>query len=452
MASTQTCSAGAPDAQQAEGRTSAHALDPRALRRIVMASVAGNALEWYDFFLYSTAAALVFGELFFPRGTDPLIGTLAAFAGFAVGFAARPFGGVLFGHIGDRYGRKGALVWTLSLMGGATFLIGLLPTYGQVGLWAPALLVLLRVVQGIASGGEWGGGVLMISESAPPEQRGFYASWSQIGVGGGFVLSAAVFFAVQMLPHDSFMSWGWRVPFLLSIIIFGVGVYIRSTLPESTEFAKSEAAGKTSHMPVLDAIRKHPRAILVAMGLRVAENGGSYIFLAFSLVYGKFIGVPGTVMLAGVMVSMTVELVTMLLWGRLSDRIGRKPVYLIGAVGLIAVAFPFFWLLDTQAPALIWLALLLGNAVCHGAMIGTQPSLMGELFSTEVRYSGMALGHEIASVFAGGLSPLVATALLAKYHAAWPVALLLMAMGAITVIALLCTRETVRRATSDGTR
>ncbi|MCG5072675.1 MFS transporter [Paraburkholderia tagetis] len=452
MANTQTCSAGAPDASHADARTSVHALDPRALRRIVMASVAGNALEWYDFFLYSTAAALVFGELFFPRGTDPLIGTLAAFAGFAVGFAARPFGGVLFGHIGDRYGRKGALVWTLSLMGGATFLIGLLPTYGQVGLWAPALLVLLRVVQGIASGGEWGGGVLMISESAPPEKRGFYASWSQIGVGGGFVLSAAVFFAVQMLPHDSFMSWGWRVPFLLSILIFGVGVYIRSTLPESTEFAKSEAAGKTSHMPVLDAIRKHPRAILVAMGLRVAENGGSYIFLAFSLVYGKFIGVPGAVMLAGVMVSMTVELGAMLLWGRLSDRIGRKPVYLIGAVGLIVVAFPFFWLLDTKAPMLIWLALLLGNAVCHGAMIGTQPSLMGELFSTEVRYSGMALGHEIASVFAGGLSPLVATALLAKYHAAWPVALMLMAMGAITVIALLCTRETVRSAARDGTR
>jgi MFS transporter, MHS family, shikimate and dehydroshikimate transport protein len=449
MASTHTCPAGSRGEGHSNGQDSARptagVMDPRSLRRIVMASVAGNALEWYDFFLYSTAAALVFGELFFPRGTDPLIGTLAAFAGFAVGFAARPFGGVLFGHIGDRYGRKGALVWTLSLMGGATFLIGLLPTYAQVGLWAPGLLVLLRVVQGIASGGEWGGGVLMISESAPAEKRGFYASWSQIGVGGGFVLSAAVFFAVQMLPHDSFMSWGWRVPFLLSILIFGVGVYIRSTLPESTEFAKTEAAGKKAHMPVLEAIRRHPKAILVAMGLRVAENGGSYIFLAFSLVYGKFIGIPGSVMLAGVMVSMTVELGAMLLWGRLSDRIGRKPVYLIGALGLIAVAFPFFWLLDTKVPALIWFALLLGNAVCHGAMIGTQPSLMGELFSTEVRYSGMALGHEIASVFAGGLSPLVATALLAKYHAAWPVALMLMAMGAITAIAVLCTRETVRR-------
>lgn len=417
-------------------------VDQKSLRRIVMASVAGNALEWYDFFLYSTAAALVFGELFFPKGTDPLIGTLGAFAGFAVGFAARPLGGVVFGHIGDRFGRKGALVWTLSIMGGATFLIGVLPTYAQVGIWAPALLLALRILQGIAAGGEWGGGVLMISESAPPEKRGFYASLSQIGVGGGFVLSAAIFFLVQMLPKVAFMSWGWRVPFLLSILIFGVGVYIRSKLPESAEFASTQAAGKKAHMPVLDVIRKHPREILLAMGLRVAENGGSYIMLAFALAYGKFIGVSSQIMLAGVIVSMSIELFAMLLWGRLSDRIGRKPVYLIGALGLVVIAFPFFWLIDTKVPALIWLAFLLGNAICHGAMIGTQPSLMGELFSTEVRYSGMALGHEVASVFAGGLAPMLATALLAHYHAAWPVALMMMGMGFITVIALAFTRET----------
>ncbi|HEV3105544.1 MAG TPA: MFS transporter [Trinickia sp.] len=431
--------------EQSHARTAAGPVDAKSLRRIVFASVTGNALEWYDFFLYSTAAALVFGELFFPKGTDPLVGTLAAFVGFAVGFAARPLGGVIFGHLGDKYGRKGALVWTLSIMGAATFLIGVLPTYAQVGVFAPALLVVLRVLQGIASGGEWGGGVLMISESAPPEKRGYYASWSQIGVGAGFVLSASVFLLVQMLPHDTFMSWGWRVPFLLSILIFGVGVYIRSRLPESVEFAKTGAEGKTAHRPVLEVIRKYPKQVLMAMGLRVAENGGSYIFLAFALVYGKFIGVPNSVMLAGVMVSMTIELCAMLIWGRLSDKVGRKPVYMIGALGLIVVAFPFFWLLDTKVPALIWLAFLLGNAVCHGAMIGTQPSLMGELFTTEVRYSGMALGHEIASVFAGGLSPLVATALLAKYHAPWPVALLLMAMGAITVISLLFTHETARR-------
>jgi MFS family permease len=420
-------------------------IDQKSLRRIVLASVAGNALEWYDFFLYSTAAALVFGELFFPKGTDPLIGTLGAFAGFAVGFAARPLGGVIFGHIGDRFGRKGALVWTLSIMGGATFLIGALPTYAQIGVWAPALLLVLRILQGVAAGGEWGGGVLMISESAPPEKRGFYASLSQIGVGGGFVVSAAIFFIVQMLPKGAFMSWGWRIPFLLSILIFSVGVYIRSKVPESAEFANAQSAGKKAHMPVLDVIRKHPREILLAMGLRVAENGGSYIMLAFALAYGKFIGVSSQVMLAGVIVSMSIELFAMLLWGRLSDRIGRKPVYLIGALGLVAIAFPFFWLLDTRVPALIWLAFLLGNAVCHGAMIGTQPSLMGELFSTEVRYSGMALGHEVASVFAGGLAPMLATALLARYHAAWPVALMMMAMGLITVIALIFTRETVAR-------
>lgn len=420
-------------------------VDEKTMRRIVWASVTGNALEWYDFFLYSTAAALIFGDLFFPKGTDPLVGTIAALAGFAVGFLARPFGGVIFGHIGDKYGRKNALVWTLSIMGGATFLIGLLPTYAQIGLWAPALLLVLRILQGVAAGGEWGGGVLMISESAPAEKRGFYASLSQIGVGGGFVLSAAVFYVVQLLPEEDFHSWGWRIPFLISIVIFGLGVYIRHSLPESQDFQKAEASGKTAHLPVLEVLRKHPREVLMAMGLRVAENGGSYIMLAFALVYGKFLGVPNGIMLAGVTVSMCVELVAMLFWGRLSDRVGRKPVYMVGAVGMVVIAFPFFWLLETREPAWIWLAFMIGNAICHGAMIGTQPSLMGELFSTEVRYSGMALGHEVASVFAGGLSPMIATALLAHYQASWPISLMMIGLGLITVISLCFTRETRQR-------
>ena len=279
----------------------ATATPDRALRRIVVASVAGNAMEWYDFFVYGTAAALVFGQLFFPANADPLIGTLGAFAAFAMGFIARPLGGVVFGHIGDRYGRRASLVWTLLIMGFATFGIGLLPTYDHVGLWAPAALVALRLLQGVASGGEWGGGVLMISESAPPEKRGYYAAWSQLGVGGGFVLSSAAFLAVQALPHDQFISWGWRLPFLASILIFAIGVYIRRSLPESREFESAEKAGTTSHMPVLEAIRRHPKEILMAMGLRVAENGGAYIFLAFSLVYGKFAGVPNSTMLIGVM-------------------------------------------------------------------------------------------------------------------------------------------------------
>ncbi|NPT42981.1 MFS transporter [Paraburkholderia sp. 1N] len=404
----------------------------RTLRRIIVASVLGNALEWYDFFLYGTAAALIFGPLFFPLHGDPLMGTLAAFAGFAIGFLARPLGGIVFGHIGDRHGRKRALVVTLMMMGVATFGIGLLPTFSQIGFLAPAALVCLRIVQGIASGGEWGGGVLLISESAPANRRGYYASFSQLGVAGGFVLSAAAFYLVQRLPVESFMSWGWRVPFLASVLIFGVGVYIRRSLPESRDFA----AAKPKHMPVLTVLRNHPKQVLQAMGLRVAENGGTYIFLSFVLVYGKTIGVPVSVMLGGVMIAMLIELVTIVLWGRLSDVIGRRPVYMIGALGLVVIAFPAFWLIDTHEPLLVFLSLALGLPFCHGAMIGTQPALMGELFPTEVRYSGMALGHEIASVFSGGLAPLVAIALYSKVHASWSVALMLIGFGLITAITL----------------
>lgn len=430
--------------QSPASATHAAANSERPLKRIVIASVAGNAMEWYDFFVYSTAAALVFGQLFFPPDADPLVGTLGAFAAFAIGFVARPLGGVVFGHIGDRYGRRASLVWTLLIMGVATFGIGLLPGYGQVGMWAPAALVALRVFQGIASGGEWGGGVLMISESAPPEKRGYYAAWSQLGVGGGFVLSSAAFLAVEALPREQFLAWGWRLPFLASILIFAIGVYIRRRLPESRDFANAEQAGKTSHMPVLEVIKRHPKEILMAMGLRVAENGGAYIFLAFSLVYGKFAGIPNSTMLTGVMLAMIVEMGAMLAWGRLSDRIGRKPVYMIGALSLVAMAFPFFWLLNTHSTPLIWLALVAGTAICHGAMIGTLPALVGELFSTEVRYSGVALGHEVASIFAGGLSPLIATALLSRFHAYWPVSLFLAALGLVTVVTLKFTRETRR--------
>jgi MFS transporter, MHS family, shikimate and dehydroshikimate transport protein len=282
----------------------------------------------------------------------------------------------------------------------------------------------------------------MISENAPPEKRGYYAAWSQLGVGGGFVLSSAAFLAVQALPHDQFISWGWRLPFLASILIFALGVYIRHNLPESRDFENAEKAGKTSHMPVLEAIKRHPKEILMAMGLRVAENGGAYIFLAFSLVYGRFAGIASSTMLIGVMLAMIVEMMAMLAWGKLSDRIGRKPVYMIGALSLVAMAFPFFWLLDTHSTPFIWLALVLGTAVCHGAMIGTLPALVSELFSTEVRYSGVALGHEVASIFAGGLSPLIATALLARYHAYWPVSIFLIVLGLITVVTLMFTRET----------
>jgi len=412
--------------------------DPRTMRRIVVASVLGNALEWYDFFLYGTAAALIFAPLFFPAGTDPVLGTMASFAGFAVGFLARPLGGLIFGHIGDKAGRKKALVMTLAIMGAATFAMGLLPTFEQAGYLAPACLVILRVLQGVASGGEWGGGVLLLSENAPKDRVGFYAAWSQLGVSGGFVLSAAAFYLVQMLPHEDMMSWGWRVPFLSSILIFGVGVYIRRSLPESKAFVEEQAQqDKPEHMPAMEVLRNHPKAVLQAMGIRIAENGSAYLFLAFTIAYAKFTGLDTQLVLASVMVAMIVEAGTIVFWGWLSDIIGRRVVYAIGSVGLMVLAFPFFWMLDTHSPVWVYLAALLGMAFCHGAMIGTQPALMGELFPPKVRYSGLAMGHEIASIFSGGLAPLAATALFSVYKDAWPVSLMLVGMGAITTLAVM---------------
>ncbi|MEG0245141.1 MAG: MFS transporter [Pseudomonas sp.] len=412
--------------------------DPRTMRRIVIASVLGNALEWYDFFLYGTAAALIFAPLFFPAGTDPVLGTMASFAGFAVGFLARPLGGLIFGHIGDKAGRKKALVMTLAIMGAATFAMGLLPTFEQVGYLAPACLVILRVLQGVASGGEWGGGVLLLSENAPKDRVGFYAAWSQLGVSGGFVLSAAAFYLVQMLPVEDMMSWGWRVPFLASILIFGVGVYIRRRLPESKAFVEEQAQpDKPEHMPAMEVLRNHPKAVLQAMGIRIAENGSAYLFLAFTIAYAKFTGLDTQLVLASVMVAMIVEAGTIVFWGWLSDIIGRRVVYAIGSVGLMVLAFPFFWMLDTHSPVWVYLAALRGMAFCHGAMIGTQPALMGELFPAKVRYSGLAMGHEIASIFSGGLAPLAATALFSIYKDAWPVSVMLMVMGAITTLAVI---------------
>ena len=415
--------------------------DQKTLRHTVFASVLGNALEWYDFFLYGTAAALVFAPLFFPAGIDPILGTLGAFAGFAVGFVARPLGGVIFGHIGDRHGRKTALVITLSMMGIATFLMGLLPTFHDIGYLAPISLVLLRIFQGVASGGEWGGGVLMISESAPLSRSGFYTAFSQLGVSGGFVLSAAAFYLVQLLPNEAFMYWGWRIPFLASVLIFGVGVYIRKKIPESQEFENNvKETDSAKHPPAMQVLREHPKAILQAMGLRIAENGGAYIFLAFTMAYAKFTGISTQVVLAGMMVAMIIEAFSIIFWGWLSDIIGRRAVYAIGSISLIIFAFPFFRLLDSHDTPLIFLALFLGLPFSHGAMIGTQPVLMGELFPTHVRYTGLAMGHEVASIFAGGFAPLAATALFAMCKDAWPIATMLMVFGSITTLTLISIR------------
>ncbi|MEJ5066904.1 MFS transporter [Leclercia sp. 119287] len=421
---------------QTTAAPAAGAQDAGQLRKLVIASVLGNALEWYDFFLYGTAAALVFGPLFFPVGGDPMQGTLLAFSGFAVGFLARPLGGIVFGHIGDRYSRKMTLIMTLTLMGATTFVIGLLPVYAQIGIWAPISLITLRFLQGVASGGEWGGGVLMLSENAPASRRGYFTAWSQMGVSGGFVLSAFAFYLVQKLPEDDLMSWGWRVPFLLSIVIFLVGVYIRKNIRESKAFSQAKPEAKHEKIPLMVLIREHPKALFQAIALRLPENGASYIFFTFSVVYAKHIGIGTGEIISAVTLAMLVEFFSILFWGALSDRIGLKPVYYIGVIGLLVMAFPFFWLLSTGDYGWIMVAMLLGLPFCHGAMIGTQPCIMSDLFPVRVRYSGLALGHEVGSIFSGGLGPMLAVALLMHFDASWPVSLLLMAYALLAWIAL----------------
>jgi MHS family shikimate/dehydroshikimate transporter-like MFS transporter len=414
----------------------------RSIKAVVAASFIGTTIEWYDFFLYGTAAALVFDKLFFPEA-EPLVGTLLAFSTYAVGFAARPLGGIVFGHFGDRIGRKSMLVASLLIMGIATILIGCLPTYSAIGVFAPILLVVLRFAQGIGVGGEWGGAVLMSTEHAPKGRRGFFGSWPQMGVPAGLLISTLVFMLVQSATTEAaFESWGWRVPFLASAILVVVGLVIRLKLMESPAFERVKETETQAEKPIVDVVRKYPRDVITAMGMRVAENGAFYVLTVFTLAYGEDeLGLEKNTMLTGVIIAAAIGLITVPLWGWLSDRVGRKPLYLAGAVITTLWAFPLFGLMDTKSPVLIWLAIAVGVNLGHDLMYGPQAAYFSELFGTRVRYSGASLGYQLASVFAGGFAPLIATALLAAGGASL-VALYVTGLGLITVVATLFARET----------
>ena len=413
------------------------------IRLIAFASLVGTTIEWYDFFLYNTAAALVFNKLFFPA-YDPIAGTMLAFGTYTVGFAARPIGGIVIGHYGDKVGRKSMLVLTLLIMGVSTCLIGMLPTYSTIGPWAAVLLVILRLAQGFGVGGEWGGAVLMAVEHAPPGKRGFYGSWPQIGVPAGLLISTIVFYLFAQLPPEQFLSWGWRVPFLMSFVLVIVGLMIRLRIMETPAFTKMKEERTESRQPIFEVVRRYPKEVLQAAGARCAENGSFYIYSAFMLVYAtQHSHIDRNVALTGIMIASALEFIAIPAYGALSDRVGRRPVYLFGAIMTAVLAYPLFWLFDTQSTPLAWLALLLVFLCSHAPMYAPQGAFFSELFGTSVRYSGASLGAQLSAAVAGGFSPLIATALLPDYGRG-AIALYIVGLAVITIVAVVSATETLR--------
>jgi metabolite-proton symporter len=413
--------------------------------RVILAASVGSALEWYDFFLYGTAAALVFGELFFPK-SDPVVGTLLSFLTFGVGFVVRPIGGILFGIMGDRYGRKPVLVATLLMIGIGTTLIGVLPTYNQIGVWAPLLLVALRVVQGLGAGAEYGGAVIYLVENAPAKHRGFWGGFAPLGVSVGNLLAAGAFALVSMLPREEMMNWGWRLPFLASFLLILVGIYVRLRVAETPVYTEAVVErGKVEKNPAMEALRHHPRNFLVVLGARMAENGLGYFFPVFGLSYViTTVGVPRSEALSALMLAFAIELSAILGWAALSDRIGRRPVYMFGALAGVALSFPFFWMVGTKEWIWIALAFILARAVVTAAMFGPQAAYFAELFPPQRRFAGFAFARELGSLLAGGPAPFVAAALVAAYGSWWPVACYAMFLSLCTVIAIWIGPETYR--------
>jgi MFS transporter, MHS family, shikimate and dehydroshikimate transport protein len=412
-----------------------------AIRKVALASLIGTTIEWYDFFIYGTAAALVFPALFFPEFSETA-GTLAAFATFGVGFFARPVGGIVFGHFGDRIGRKTMLVLTLTIMGVATTLIGLLPTYAAIGVAAPLLLVVLRFCQGLGVGGEWGGAVLMAVEHSPAEKRGFFGSWPQMGVPAGLILSNLSFLAVASLPEEQFTAWGWRIPFLLSIALVAVGLFIRLRIMESPAFRRVQETNTEARMPIVDVVRTYPKQVLLAAGAFLVINAYFYILVSYLINYATAeAGMSNSAILTVVLISSVVSFFAMPFFAALSDRFGRRPIYLLGVVGMGVSAFLLFWATDTASFWLVLPAHILGLGALSMSY-GPQAAFYAEMFGTRVRYSGISLGYQGGSIFGGALAPFIATWLFAQTQTSTSIAVYVAALAVLSFVCAFVATET----------
>ena len=412
------------------------------MNSIVFASCFGTIIEWYDFLIYATAATLIFNKAFFPT-FDPLASTLAALGSYAVGFLARPLGGALFGHFGDRLGRKSMLVLTLFIMGVSTFCIGLLPTYASIGVFAPILLIGLRIVQGIGLGGEWGGASLMVLEHAPADRRGFYTSFVQIGFPIGLVLATLAFGLAAKLPEADFLSYGWRIPFLVSIVLLGVGTFVRSRVPETPVFEGLKKRDGLSDNPVGEVVGKNTKTFLIAVGLKLSEVSWVYMLTVFVVGYATTkLNLSKAMMLDAVLYAALLELVSLPLFGWLSDRIGRRPFYILGALFTIAFAFPLFWMVDSKSTVLIFTAVMIAMNFGHGMMFGLESCYFPELFGPRVRYSGASFGFQASAAIGGGFAPIIATAMVGYFGGTGGVSIMMIVLALITLAAALAAHET----------
>lgn len=438
------------------------------IRSVAVTALAGTSIEWYDFFLYGTAAALVFPAIFFPNEMPPLLGLLASFSTFAIGFLARPIGGVIFGHFGDRHGRKKALVVALVMMGASTTLIGCLPSYAFAGAAAPVMLILLRFVQGLAIGGQWGGAVLIVTESAPATKRGFYGSFAQVGAPAGVILANLAFLIVNaVVPQEDFLAWGWRIPFLLSVVLIGLALWIQLRLEDTPSFRELQAiekrrvaaaavssaaqgqppnAAERETSPVLEALRTYPRQIALAAGAFMATQVTFYILIAFVLAYGSNpvgLGLQRGTMLAAVLIGAIMMIPALLVSAAISDRYGRRGIYMAGALLLGVWGFALFPLIDTRS--FVWITVGIGvGQVFVAMMYGPQAAFFAEMFSTKVRYSGASLGYQLGAILGGAFAPIIATALLAKFDSTLGISIYIAVACAISFASVLWMTETYR--------